>query len=217
MQEKGSDTVKGVIFDLDGTLIDSFRAIMEGFNAALPLYGLGKLDLEETKALVGRPLPETLGELVGRENAKEATTAFRKRYKEIYLDKTVPLAGATEALHHLAAGGYALGIATNKHGGFSRKIIEHLGWSRSISSVVGEGDTVESKPHPDMILKNLELLGLKASEALFVGDSPVDIEAGRNAGIRTVAIPTGYHSKEMLKDAGAEEVIENLMELKEII
>ncbi len=217
MPGKRSDGIRGIIFDLDGTIIDSFGAIMEGFRAVLPLYGLKPLTLAETKAVVGRPLSETLGELLGKEKAEEATKIFRKRYREVYLEMTTPMPHAVETVADLHERGYLIGIATNKHGGFSRKIIEHLGMAEMITVVVGEGDTPESKPAPDMILRNLEEMSIGAGEAIFVGDSPVDIETGRNARVRTVAVPTGHHTREMLMEAGAEVVINDLSKLEEII
>lgn len=223
MQKKESDdllpanTVRGVIFDLDGTLIDSFEAIREGFNSTLPLYGLSPLTLEETKSVVGTPLRDTLAEMVGEENADEATVIFRKRYKEVYLEKTLPMPYADEIINKLFEKGLRLGVATNKHGGFSRKIIEHLGWGDIITSVVGEGDTPKSKPEPDMIFENLKNLSLDSEETLFIGDSPVDLKTGENASVKTIAVPTGHHSREMLLEAGATVVIEDLSHLEKAV
>ncbi|MDH3976267.1 MAG: HAD family hydrolase [Deltaproteobacteria bacterium] len=223
MQKEESDSpsqthgVKGVIFDLDGTLIDSFEAIREGFNTTLPLYGLDPLSLDETKSVVGSPLKDTLAEMVGEENAEEATVIFRKRYKEVYLEKTLPMPYADEIIKKLFGKGLKLGVATNKHGGFSRKIIEHLGWNELIGSVVGEGDTAKSKPEPDMIFQNLENLSIGNKETLFIGDSPVDLKTGENASVKTIAVPTGHHSKEMLLKAGATVVIEDLSCLEEAV
>lgn len=212
-----SNGVKGVIFDLDGTLIDSFEAIREGFNSTLPLYGLKPLSLEETKSVVGTPLRDTLAEMVGEENADEATIIFRKRYKQVYLEKTLPMPYADEIIKKFFEKGLRLGVATNKHGGFSRKIIEHLGWGKAITSVVGEGDTPKNKPEPDMIFQNLKNLSLGNDEALFIGDSPVDLKTGKNAAVKTIAVPTGHHSKEMLIEAGATTVIEDLSFLEEAV
>lgn len=214
MPGKRFNGIRGIIFDLDGTLIDSFRAIMDGFNATLPFYGLKPLTLEETKAIVGRPLPETFADMLGKENADDATRTFRKRYKEVYLDKTVPMPHATEVVKYFHKKGCSMGIATNKHGGFSRDIIEHLGWGGMIGTVVGEGDTPKNKPAPDMILKNLSDMSISSEEAIFVGDSPVDMETGINSGVRTIGVPTGYHTGKMLMDAGAERIIDDLSQLK---
>lgn len=217
MPGRGSNGIRGVIFDLDGTLIDSFGAIMEGFNATLPLFGLDPLTLDETKVLVGGPLAETLGELLGDENAEEATRIFRHRYREVYLDMTRPMPHAIETVEKLHRNGYVIGVATNKHGGFSRRIIDHLGLGGFICTVVGEGDTAASKPEPDMILKNLADMSVNGHEAVFVGDSTIDIETGRNAEVKTIAVPTGHHSKEMLVEAGADTVIDDLSHLEAVL
>jgi phosphoglycolate phosphatase len=190
---------------------------MDGFNAALPLYNLKKLTIEETKAMVGEPLTETFASLLGKEHAVDAVTIFRKRYQEIYLEKTDPLPHADETIKNLSRKGYSLAVATNKHGGFSRDIIRHLGWGEALTSVIGDGDTLHTKPEPDMIFKNLEAMSLEAGETIFIGDSPIDMETGNRAKIRTIGVPTGYHSKEELLDAGAEIVIDDLSQLEKVI
>ena len=217
MHEKKSKPIKGVIFDLDGTLIDSFHAIMEGFNSTLPHYGLNKLNISETKALVGLSLEDTFSDLLGKEHADEATSLFRKRYKDVYLEKTSPMPHANKTIEALNNDGYKIGVATNKHGGFSRNIIDHLGWSDAMLTVVGDGDIPSCKPSPDMIEKNLKDMSVSKDEVIFVGDSPVDMETGINAGVFTVAVPTGHHSGEMLKDAGAKALISDLSGLVAII
>jgi len=214
MKEVNSNKIKGIIFDLDGTLIDSFHAIMEGFNATLPHYGLDPIGIEETKALVGKSLADTFGEMLGYEHADEATTIFRKRYKEVYLEKTTPLPHADETIKKLSAMGYRIGVATNKHGAFSRDIIAHLGWGDAVKSVVGDGDIPNTKPDPGMIYKNLENILLHEKDVVFVGDSLIDMMTGKNASVRTIGVPTGHHSKQMLLDSGAELVIDDLSQLE---
>ncbi|MDT8316759.1 MAG: HAD family hydrolase [bacterium] len=217
MPGKKSKHIKAVIFDLDGTLIDSFHAIMEGFNSTLPRYGLSKLNISETKALVGLSLEETFSNLLGKEHAHMATSLFRKRYKDVYLEKTSPMPYADITIKTLNKGGYKIGVATNKHGGFSRSIIDHLGWGESMLTVVGDGDIPSCKPSPDMIEKNLKDMSVSKDEAIFVGDSPVDMETGKNAGVFTVAVPTGHHSGEILKEAGAMALISDLSGLGAIL
>jgi phosphoglycolate phosphatase len=217
MQEKKSEQINTVIFDLDGTLIDSFEAIREGFNATLPSYNRDRLSLAETKALVGMPLRDTFCELLGEQHADEATRLFRNRYREVFLEMTSPLPHAVETVKDLHAKGYKLAVATNKLGQFSREIIDHMGIGNCITTVVGDGDGVRKKPHPDMIIKILEEVDSTREEAVFIGDSPVDINTGKAAGVITVAVPTGHHSHGMLEDAGAKTVIKDLSMLKEAI
>ena len=217
MQEKKSEQINTVIFDLDGTLIDSFEAIREGFNATLPHYNKDRLSLAETKALVGMPLHDTFCELLGEQYADEATRLFRNRYREVFLDMTSALPHAVETVKDLHAKGYKLAVATNKLGQFSREIIDHMGIGNCISSVIGDGDGVRKKPHPDMLIKILEEVDSTREEAVFIGDSPVDINTGKAAGVMTVAVPTGHHSHNMLEDAGAKTVIKDLSMLKEAI
>lgn len=217
MQEREFSGIQGVIFDLDGTLIDSFEAIREGFNATLPHYGLDTLSLDETKALVGMPLGDTFCHLIGEKNADEATTIFRKKYREVFLDMTHPLPHAVETVTTLHSRRYRLAVATNKFGHYSRDIINHLGLDEMIGPVVGDGDGVKRKPEPDMLKKLLLDLSITEKEAIFVGDSPIDIETGKKAGVKTIAVSTGYHSRDMLEEAGAEMVIENLSLLEDLI
>ncbi|MBE9505100.1 MAG: HAD family hydrolase [Proteobacteria bacterium] len=217
MQETDFNGIRGVIFDLDGTLIDSFEAIREGFNATLPYYGLDTLSLSETKALVGKPLEDTFCDLIGEENANKATAIFRKKYREVFLDMTLPLPHAVETVTTLHNRRYHLAVATNKFGPYSRDIINHLGLDDMIAPVVGDGDGVKRKPEPDMLKKLLIDMSMTEKEAVFVGDSPIDIETGKKAGVKTIAVSTGYHSREMLEEAGAETVIGNLSLLVNLI
>ena len=110
-----------------------------------------------------------------------------------------------------------MAIATNKFGHFSRDIVRHLGFDGMISHIIGDGDGVERKPEPDMLETLLTYMSLDEKEVVFVGDSPIDITTGKKAGVKTIAVPTGYHSIEMLEEAGAEIVIENLSQLEEVI
>lgn len=217
MLETEFNGIRGVIFDLDGTLIDSFEAIREGFNATLPLYGLNPLTLAEAKSLVGRPLGETLSDLVGSENEDEATAIFRNRYREVFLDMTLPLPHAVETLKSLHHRSFRLAVATNKFGSFSREIISHMGLTGMIPSVLGDGDGVRRKPEPDMLERLLFDMSISEKEAVFVGDSPIDIATGKKAGVKVIAVPTGYHSRAMLEDAGADVVIENLSLLEALL
>ena len=217
MHETKVNGIKGVIFDLDGTLIDSFEAIMEGFNATLPHYGMNKLTLEESKALVGLPLRDTFVDLISDADADEATTIFRKKYRSVFLELTSPLPHASETIESLHKNGYNLTVATNKFGSYSRDIVRHLGYDNKISHVIGDGDGVKKKPEPDMLEALAKHMSMGLNEVVFVGDSPVDIATGKKAGVKTIAVPTGYHSKEMLNDAGAQIIIDNLSQLEGVI
>jgi HAD superfamily hydrolase (TIGR01509 family) len=142
---------------------------------------------------------------------------MRKKYEELYLDKTHFLNGAQEVLKALHSAGVLLGIASNKFGRFSRGAILHLGVSDYFKSVIGAGDVPRNKPFPDMIHIALNEMDLHPREAIFVGDTLTDIEAGKQAGVDVYALPTGFQSKKELSRGKPRRLLRNLKELVRVV
>ncbi len=214
MKEKA---VKGVIFDLDGTLIDSYQAIYLSFRHAYEQMDKEPLSYQEVKTVVGYGLSHTFRELLGAERVPEALRLFRSRYEEIFRQNTFLLSDAREVIEALFRRGIKLGIATNKLGRFSREIIRHFGLEPCFQAVVGDEDVAKNKPHPDMIFSAAEKMGVAKDQVAFVGDSLVDIETGHNAGVPVFSVPTGVTRREDLEKARPARVLTGLAELLEII
>ena len=192
---------KAAVFDLDGTLVDSREDLHLAVAHALRELGLPPRTLEEVVGFVG----EGAARLVARAIAprgdlrEEAMALWRAHYTEHLLDHTRLYPGM-EAL--LARAGVPLAVHTNKPGAMARRILEGLGVLDRFETVVG-GDEAPRKPDPEGTLRILEHLGARAAEAVFVGDSAVDLATARAAEVPFVAVAWGFVPLRQLEAAGA--------------
>jgi phosphoglycolate phosphatase len=210
---------RAVLFDLDGTLIDSAADIAAAANALLALDGLGPLDVAEVRAMVGngvRKLVERAYAACGKPVEGAMLDARHAKMMDIYrhhlTNHTTLMPGAREAVQACRGYGARIAVITNKPEGFSREILAHFGLTPSIDLIVG-GDTGPArKPAPDMLLYALAQLGVAPGDALMVGDGSADIEAARAAGVPSVAVEGGY-SNVPASELGAARAIASLAEL----
>ena len=204
----GMGRLSGVgVFDLDGTLVDTLREISLALNCVLERHGRRLLTSEEVKELVGRG-PQTL---LHRAWAKTGVSASKQevvRYTEEYFSEygrgkgggvSRPYAGVEEGLRRLVQRGWRLGICTNKDGKTARGLVKNLGWERWIPVVISGEDSVR-KPNGRPL--RLALNGLRAGRGrhLFIGDSGVDRETARNAGVEGVFVGYGYGQRDGTED-----------------
>jgi len=206
-----------VLFDLDGTLIDSGEIILSSFRHA-------------TQTVLEREIPdEVLAAAVGGSNIHEQMRAFDEERADelvrVYREHNAPLhdglvafEGIERVLHRLRAEGRQLGIVTAKR----RKTVDLafgiLPLERYFDAVVTSEQTEYHKPHPEPVFTALERLGTQPEEAAFVGDSPFDMGAGKAAGVFTVAVSWGkIHSVERLREAGADAVVHSPEELLDVL
>ena len=207
------------LFDLDGTLIDSRADIAYSLNLALARMGLPSLSESKIGDFVGDGVPmlleRALREITGQNPADALTqqgiAVFREEYGYHLLDKTYLCPHVEEALDRLSWAKFA--VITNKPESFSRRILEGLGVAERFRAILG-GDSVRNrKPHPEALLKAMEMCGALPSETAMVGDSAVDIQAGKSAGTATCAVLGGYRSEEELRATGCDFIIKDLLEL----
>ncbi len=193
------DKFDSIIFDLDGTLIDSFEAINDAFDEVFSRFQGRTITFQESNSYVGVPLEGLLGELFGKENQDEAIEVFRNKYKEVCFEKTSLIGGVKELLIYFKKKGKSLNVATNKTGSISRKLLEHLEIGNLFDYVFGVYDGLLGKPSPEMIQKIVEKTNVSLSSTILVGDSPIDIMTAKNAGIRIFSVASGNHSYEELQ------------------
>ena len=206
-----------ILFDLDGTLIDSTEAILESFRMAFEAFGEEVPPREAIEALIGYPLETMFARLgVSVAEVDAFVEAYKRHYRTVHLQKTVLLPGAKEAVV-LASKEARLGVVTTKTGKYSQELLEHLGLMRYFDVLIGRQDVTHPKPHPEPILKALSKLERTAEEKCWmVGDTCMDMEAASAAGIGGVAVTCGYASHERLAVC-AEEVCENAYEAVQFI
>jgi len=211
--------IRGVVFDLDGTLVDSRADIARATNHALGAHGRPTLKDDEISSYVGdgaRALLSRAARLPTDDpELDRMLEAFLAYYAEHATDFTVPMPGARELLEALAD--LPLAVCTNKPQRTTAAVLEGLGLARHFRVVVADGDRLEKKPSPEPIFHIAERLGVAASELLMVGDGPQDIECGRRAGALTVGVRGGIADDQRLLDARPDHVIERLDELLPVI
>lgn len=208
---------KLIIFDLDGTLVDSFPGIRLGLNLALADLGMPPRDLAWVRRHVGRGASRLIAAAAGDTCNREALMeGFRHQYGRVIAGSTPPYPGIDQALATLATD-HTLAVASNKPLHWVEELVDHLGWRPLMASVVGPETTGNHKPDPAMIIAILESTDYLADEALLVGDMPVDAETGANAGIRVLGVTTGSCSPEDLLAAGCIDVLPGVPELPEWI
>jgi phosphoglycolate phosphatase len=187
-----------ILFDLDGTLIDSTEAILESFHNSYEYYNQPSPDDEAIKALIGYPLDIMYKELgVEEEKVWDYVKIYKKYYREIAKLKTVMLPRAVEAIE-LAAKHFRLGIVTTKTGLYSQELLEHFDLMRHFEVLIGREHVQNPKPHAEPILKAMQILTCKADECWMIGDTRLDLGSAKNAGVKSIGVLSGYDNYEQL-------------------
>jgi phosphoglycolate phosphatase len=204
-------SLRAVLFDFDGTLVDSFAAIAASVNCVRAAHGLLPLAEPEVRQHVGRGLAYLLDHTVPGCDQALDQPRYRDHHPSVMRPLTRLLPGAAELLPALHSRGLKLGVCSNKPSEFTRQLLDHLGIGRFISVVLGPDDVPYPKPAPDMLRVAMQHLHLTAEQTLYIGDMVVDIESAVLAGVR-VWIVSGQE-REALLTAGAERVVADLHEV----
>ena len=186
--------VRALIFDLDGTLIDSKQDLIHSVNAMLVKMGREKLHEDTISGYIGHGAPKlvarALGDGASAAEREQALKFFLAHYEEHKLDSTRPYPGVTEALEELRE--FPMAVLTNKPVRVSRRILEGLGLGKYFRAVYGGNSFETKKPDPLGARKILEELCRSARETMMVGDSEVDVQTARNAGTLAAAVNYGF-------------------------
>lgn len=197
-----------VIFDLDGTLLDTLEDLTDSVNYAMEQFGFPVHTIAEVRTFVGNGAPKLLERSIpqGVENPdyEAALAAFKAHYAEHCEDKTRPYAGVPEMLAGLKEQGYHLAIVSNKFDGAVKKLCKKY-FGEFISVSIGESAEVKRKPAPDTVYRALHELGCDGSRAVYVGDSEVDIQTAKNASLPCISVTWGFRTEEKLRGEGAPE------------
>ena len=208
--------IKGVIFDLDGTLVDTTREIQYVFNQVLESYSLPNRSIDFFKDNIGNGVEDLLQKSLPVDYSNDISPMLKK-VKEIYGEslnkKSSPFEGIIEILDLLNENEVPIGIITNKMHNLAIRCVDTFFPSYSIITI-GTGHLYPRKPNPDSSLAIADEFKTKTSEMLFIGDSSVDIKTARNAGMVPIGVEWGNGTLKDLLDAGAKEVFNKPYDLK---
>lgn len=209
-----------VIFDLDGTLLDTLEDLTDSVNYAMEQFGLPAHTLEAVRGFVGNGVAKLIERAIpqGAKNSsyEAILKAFKAHYAKHCEDKTRPYEGIMELLALLQKQGYHLAIVSNKFDGAVKQLNEKY-FGEFISVAIGESDRIKRKPAPDTVYQALRELKSEPSRAIYVGDSEVDLQTAQNAKLPCVSVTWGFRSKEQLLNAGAKLIIRTPQELPDLL
>ena len=214
------DDAEAVIFDLDGTLLDTLDDLTDAVNMALEKYGLPLRTKEEVRRFVGNGLRNLMTQAVemGEDYPKfdELFEFFREYYKNNCNHKTRPYEGVMELLKELKGRGIKMAIVSNKIDAGVKELNRKF-FAEYMDVAIGEREGIGRKPSPDSLEEALRLLGIEKEHALYVGDSDVDIQTADNAEVRCVSVSWGFRDENFLMEKGAGVIIGRPLELLEYL
>jgi pyrophosphatase PpaX len=200
------------LFDFDGTLVDTTEMIFQSMrHATSSVLGRDDLSREELLANVGQPLPRQM-KILDAEKAELRMEAYRAHHEEHHDVLIGEFPGVDEALYRLRAAGVRIVVVTSKRRRSVEMALEKFpGLDLAVDLFVTMEDTKEHKPHPEPLLRGLELLGdVPKEQAVYVGDSPFDVQAAKAAGLTSVAVSWGAFSEDTLREAEPDHLVPDI-------
>lgn len=208
-------TIKAIIFDLDGTILNTLNDLKSAVDHALFSIGRRALDIEEVRRFVGNGVPKLV------ERALDATGGvveferclgiFTEYYNAHSADKTRVYDGVGALLCSLKSMGLKTAVVTNKYDAAAKEL--KVKFFDCVDFIVGTGGDIRPKPAPDGVLLALETLGLKQSEAIYVGDGETDVSTAKNSGLPSVAVTWGFRDRPLLESLSPDFIIDRPEEL----
>ena len=210
-----------VIFDLDGTILDTIGDLAAAGNWVCRTNGWPEYSVEEFKSMVGHGIPNLVSRFVPEKTRSplllaNALDQFSRYYAQHNREQTAPYAGIPELLAELRTAGVQLAVYSNKADEFSRLLVEHY-FPGLFRLVRGKVDGIPVKPDPEGIRAVMETLRADPESSLFVGDSSVDVRTGHNGGMKVCGVTWGFRSRASLEEAGADALADTADELAKVI
>ncbi len=207
---------KNIIWDLDGTLLDTLYDLYLATNYALRTHGMPERTYEEVRQFVGngvrRLMVLSVPDGEGNPDFEETFTTFKSYYVDHCRDNTGLYAGIAETLKELKARGYRMAIVSNKLQAGVTELHETF-FKDSIDVAIGERPNIKRKPAPDMVYLAMKELGATKEDSVYIGDSEVDVATGHGAGLPCISVLWGFRTKEELLANGATDFVEKPAEL----
>lgn len=208
--------INTVIFDLDGTLLNTLEDLCDSVNYALEKSDYPIRSLEEVRTFVGNGVRKLIERSVplnaSNDCIDQCLTIFKEHYSNNMRIKTRPYEGIYETLHSLKEQGYKLAIVSNKFDKAVKELCKDY-YNEFIQVAIGESKGVNKKPAPDSVFAAIKELNSSLEDSIYVGDSEVDVQTAHNAGIPCIGVTWGFRTKEVLKAEGADFIIDESEEL----
>ena len=211
---------KGVIFDLDGTLIDTLRDLTTPINRVRQEYGLSPLTVKDVQYMVGngfKVLVQKAMPNIDEDKIDGVVEKYKAYYAECYMDTSEPYEGIRDLLNELNSLGVKIAVNSNKGDAFTKNLISKIFPDNAFVAVIGQREGIPKKPDP---YTNMEILGkmnLKNDEVLYVGDSQPDMKTAINSKLRAIGVSWGFRTVEELKEAGADNIVYHPEEILRIV
>jgi phosphoglycolate phosphatase len=210
-------SLKLLIFDLDGTLVNAYPAVAKSVNFTLKQLGFPPKTFNQIKRAVGWGDRELLAQFVGQELADKALLFYRPHHLKALKTGVRFLPGAKVLLKWAKSQGFRLAIATNRPSMFTHEILKGLKVDKDFDCILCADQAKKPKPHADMLLSICRTLKTNKEEAWYVGDMTIDVNCGNNAKVKTIAVATGSSTKKELKELNPYRIIGTINQLKNII
>lgn len=215
-----NQTRNTVIFDLDGTLLDTLGDLTASVNHVMKLYGFPLHAKEQVREMVGNGIYVLLEKAIpeGKDNPSyyACIQEFQSYYAAHMREETAPFPGILPLLSHLREQGYLLAVVSNKFDAAVKALCQDY-FSPYLQTAIGESASIARKPAPDTVYAAMETLHVSKEQCIYVGDSEVDIATAQNAGIPCISVSWGFKTIEFLKEHGASRIASDTKELQRLI
>ena len=211
---------KNIIFDLDGTLLDTLLDLHASVNYSMDKLGFPRRTVDEVRRFVGNGVKVLIrraapDDITG-EQYNAAYAAFQEHYRVHNRDNTAPYDGVCGLMKELKARGHKVAIVSNKLD-FAVQALKDEFFSGLCDAAVGDSDATRTKPEPDMVYKALDEMGASADESVYIGDTDVDLATAENSGMPCISVTWGFRSRAELEGYGAKTIVDTADEILELV